>query len=188
MKKILVLTALCLVFSWAHIAAQTSGQSDGIEISFTFNRQGGFASNQFAVWVEDSGGRLVKTLYATKFTADGGWERREESIPLWVRKSGLANLKKPEIDAFTGATPRTGAQTYRWDGRDKNGLPVSPGEYRVCLEGSLRSENRVLYSAAVTVGSGTSGTPAEAEVKPVYFGSGTKERGMIENVKVSYRR
>jgi len=154
-----------------------------MEISFTYNSQRGFSSNQFAIWIEDCQGNLVTTLYTTKFTAAGGWSKRPNSLPLWVQKSGLSALAKKEIDAFTGATPKTGAQCYRWDGKDKNGNLAAPGEYRVFLEATLRDQNRVLYSASFTP---VSGRHAEAEVKAEYFGSGTAERGMIEKVKVLF--
>ena len=177
MKKLLIIV-FCFVCSWVY--AQNNPGS--IDVSFVFNRQNGFSTNQYALWIEDSQGNLVKTLYATKFTATGGWAKRPESIPLWVSKSGLSTMAKNDIDAFTGATPRTGTMNYRWDGTDKNGKPLGPGEYKVFLEATLRGENRVLFSASVSLGS-----HVETEAKPVYFGSGTKERGMIENVKLVYR-
>jgi len=192
MKKICFITVFCLVLSCTQIATQNSANPANTnpasaEISFVFNRQSGSSSNQYAVWVEDSRGNLVKTLYATRYTANGGWERRAQSIPLWVSKSGLSTMAKKDIDAFTGATPRTGTQNYRWDGTDKNGNRLAAGEYRVFLEATLRGENRVLYSATVTLGSG-SDSPAEAQVRTEYFGNSTSERGMIEGVRVVYRQ
>jgi len=186
MRKLSFIAVFCLLFSWTHIAAQSPASISGAEISFSFNKQSGFSSNQFAVWIEDSKGNLVKTLFATKYTASGGWAKRASSIPLWVNKSGLSGLDKKDIDAFSGATPRTGALNYRWDGTDKNGGRVAPGEYRVFLEATLRDDNRVLCSASITPGSGT-GNLVEAEIKTMYFGSKTNERKMIENVKVLYR-
>jgi len=188
MRKVCFISVFCLVLSLACVAAQSAANpTANVEISFVFNRQSGSSSNQYAVWVEDSRGNLVKTLYATRYTANGGWERRAQSIPLWVSKSGLSTMPKRDIDAFTSATPRTGTQTYRWDGTDKSGNRLAAGEYRVFLEATLRGENRVLYSASVTPGSG-SGSPVEAEVRMEYFGNSTRERGMIEGVKVVYRR
>ena len=189
MKKLLVFAVLCSAIAWT-LAAQNPAPQGGLEISFVFNRQVGMSSNQYAVWIEDGGGRFVKTLFATKFTATGGWARRPQSIPLWVQKSGLSGLDKKEVDAASGATPRTGAVSYRWDGRGANGAPLT-GEYRVFLEATLRGDTRVLYSAAFTLGGQAGGLQAqgavEAEVKSAYFGDRTGERRMIENVKVVYR-
>ena len=192
MKKVLLIAVFCSVLSLACVAAQGNANPPNanpadVEISFVFNRQTGSSSNQYAVWVEDSSGSLVKTLYATRYTANGGWERRPQSIPLWVSKSGLSTMPKKDIDAFTSATPRTGSLSYGWDGTDKNGNRLAAGEYRIFLEATLRGENRVLYSASVTLGSG-SGSPVEAQVRAEYFGSSTRERGMIEGVRVVYRQ
>jgi len=188
MKKVCFISVFCFFISCTpQVATQNATNPASVEVSFVFNRQSGSSSNQYAVWVEDSRGNLVKTLYATRYTANGGWERRPQSIPLWVSKSGLSALPKRDIDAITSATPRTGTQNYRWDGTDKNGNRLAAGEYQVFLEATLRGENRVLYSAAVTLGSGT-GSPVEAQVKADYFGSGTSERGMIEGVRVVYRQ
>jgi len=184
MRKICLIAVFCLFFSWENLAAQNSAFTTGAEVSFGFTRQSGFSTNQFAIWIEDSRGNLVKTLYATKFTAGGGWSKRPQSIPLWVQKSGLSAMDKKDVDALTGATPRTGALRYRWDGLDKNGNRAAAGEYRLLLEATLREDNRVLYSAPFTLGSGTAGS---AVVNATYFGSSTKERGMIENVKVIFR-
>ena len=142
MKRILCIAVFGLVFF--RLPAQNAVPQSGVEISFVFNRQSGFASNQFAVWIEDGRGNHVRTLFATRFTASGGWQRRPLSIPLWVRQSGLSALNSREIDGFSGATPRTGAVSYRWDGRDRNGNPAAVGEYTVFLEATLRNENRVL--------------------------------------------
>ena len=38
-----------------------------LEISFRFQR-GGIASSQYAIWIEDETGKLVRTLYVTSFT------------------------------------------------------------------------------------------------------------------------
>jgi hypothetical protein len=183
MKKILFGIVFCLTLSGIH--AQNS-VSSGIEISFTYNRQSGMASNQFAVWIEDSPGKLVRTLFATRYTASGGWEKRPLSIPLWVKQSGISNLSKKEIDAFTAATPRasSSALKYRWDGTDKDGNRAAVGEYQIFLEATLRNENKVLYSAPFTLGGSTM---LEMIIKTHYTGKNAKEQKMIENVKVFYR-
>lgn len=165
----------------AGVFAQTSSGPGTVEVSFTYTRQGGFGSNQFALWIEDAQGRHVKTLYATRFTASGGYAKRPQSIPDWVKLSGLAGMNKAQVDAFTGATPRTGVLSYRWDGTNQAGEALPPGEYQVFLEASLRNENRVLYSATVHLGASS----GPVELQPRYFGNDTKVRAMISGVKVS---
>ena len=185
MKRLIFV--LCLFLVWMNLSAQSSNSPLRMEISFIFNRQGGSSSNQYAVWIEDNQGNLVKTLFATKFTAGGGWEKRPQSIPLWVQKSGLSRLDKKDVDAFTGATPRTGVQKYTWDALDKNGNPVAEGEYNVFLEATLRAENKVVYSSSFVLENGHDDGPYVAETKVTYFGSSTGERKMIESVKVLFQ-
>jgi len=156
-------------------------QETRVEVSFDFTRQGGIASNQFVVWIEDAQGQYVRTLYATRWTAIGGWRRRESSIPQWVRQSGLAGRNQAHIDALAGPTPRTGTIRHVWDGRNYAGQPVPPGEYRVFVEASLRWENRVVYTAAIRLGE-----TGRVNATPEFFGDRTQERGMIGPVTVTF--
>jgi len=124
-----------------------------VVISFEFTRQSGSASNQYAVWIEDTDGRLVRTLYASRWTANGGYRTRPDSIALWAERSDLANMSRSDVDAVSGATPRGVTQTYyTWDLTDANGAAVLTGEYVVFVEGTLRWKNYVLYSAAIEIG------------------------------------
>ena len=187
MKRFLVFFMLLIAMGLmgcgrsAAVVAQPTEADAVAEMSFSFTRQSGTASNQFAVWIEDAQGRYVKTLYATRFTADGGWKRRETSIPLWVSQSGLAGMIKPEIDSLTGATPRTGTLVYRWDGTDSRNTTLPHGDYVIFLEGTLRGANQVIYRAAIRPGQG----PATPEVTVEYIGSPPgNERSMISAVTV----
>ena len=183
MKRFFVFFALLTALFLTCAAAQQNSaarQQAAAELTFSFTRQSGAASNQFAVWIEDSNGRYIKTLYATRYTANGGWRRRETSIPVWVRQSGLAGLTNAQIDVLTGATPRTGSLTYTWDGTDSLGAAVPSGDYIIFLEGTLRWENQVLYRAQIRFGRG----PADAEVSVEYTGDPGAERVMIGNVAV----
>jgi len=163
-----------------------------IIISFDYEKQSGYASNQFAVWVEDTTGNFIKTLYATKFTANGGYKNRPDSIPLWVEKSDVASMQKSEVDAITGATPKTGKLSYTWDLTDENGNEVSPGQYIFFVEGSLRWQNRVLYSGTVEVGKDSVTIEADAEF--FYESSGNQsslsdnspENNMISSVVLNF--
>jgi hypothetical protein len=152
-----------------------------VEVSFTFTRQSGSGSNQFAVWVENSQGTHVKTLYATKFTANGGWKRRALSLPLWVKKSNLAGMDKKAVDAITGPTPKNGMLRYTWDGRDSGGRALPDGDYKVFVEATLRNENSALYTAAIKLGGNGQVTAT------VQYSGGSAERGMIGPVTVIYR-
>jgi hypothetical protein len=126
--------------------------TSSLVISFDYAKQSGSASNQFAVWIEDESEECVRTLYATRFTADGGYELRPESIPTWVEKAIL----KSNVDAISGATPKAGTLSYTWDFTDDTGNPVDvTGTYTFFIEASLRWNNRVLFSGEVDANSGT---------------------------------
>ncbi|MCC8190485.1 MAG: DUF2271 domain-containing protein [Planctomycetes bacterium] len=153
-----------------------------VEITLDFGRQAGMASNQFAVWMADADGRLVKTLYVTRYTARGGWKARKESLPRWVADSGVAQAPAAAIDAVSGATPSSRKVRYVWYCDDEAGKPVPPGKYTVVVEASLRWENRALFQAMVD----TSGASVTVKPAPDYFGNSAAERGMVTNVAVQW--
>jgi len=164
-----------------------------IVITFDYVRQSGSASNQFAIWIEDMDGNYINTVYATKWTANGGYVSRPDSIAMWVEKSGIATMPDYYVDAISGATPgKSASQSFTWNLRDINGETVSPGEYRVFLEGTLRWKNRVIYSCVIGIGN----TPAtvQADAEYIYEASdrqaaltvGSPENAMIGTVTVSF--
>ena len=159
------------------------GARTRVEIAFDYVRQSGTASNQFAVWIADAEGKIVKTLVATGFTSGrGGWKSRKEALPQWVADSGIATMKDAQIDAFARATPQSGAVRSVWYCDDAEGARVPGGSYSVNVEATLRGENRVLYRSAVRL----YGENAESRPEPTFFGPGTAERGMLTNVVVRF--
>ncbi|MCL2519338.1 MAG: DUF2271 domain-containing protein, partial [Oscillospiraceae bacterium] len=144
-------------------------------------------------WIEDMDGNYVATVYATKFTANGGYKNRPDSIPTWVSKSGLANMSKADVDAIAGATPKAGEVSYSWNLTDANGETVPPGGYRFIVECSLRWKNRVVYSGVIEVG-GEAAAMVEADVEFIYESSDnhpaltddSNENGMIKSVTAKF--
>jgi hypothetical protein len=182
---LVVIIGVVLVLTNATGQSATSQSAAAVaEISFSFTRQSGSASNQFAVWIEDTQGRHVKTVFATNYTANGGWRLRETSIPQWVKQSGLANMTRAQIDALSGATPRNGNLTYQWDGTDSGNVVLPPGDYVIILEATLRWANQVYYSAPIRLGQG----PATPEVTVEYIGNPGAEQSMIRDVTVKTLR
>jgi hypothetical protein len=159
-----------------------SDASPHLEIAFDYQRQSGIASNQFAVWIEDAAGRPVKTLYATRFTATGGWRKRKASLPQWVAAVRPETLSSQRIDAMTGATPAGGRLRYTWDLTDENGDRVSRGTYRYVLEANLRWDNRVVYSDTIEVG----GPTQHSRPKREFTGDAGPEQEMIRHVAATY--
>ena len=121
MRRFVLILPLILILALAGCATGTqaqpgvvpSGQA-AVTVTFDFQKQSGNVSNQFAVWIEDADGNYIKTLYATRFTAIGGYKNRPDAIPVWMEKSGLTDMSG--VDAITGATPPSGALKYFWPG------------------------------------------------------------------------
>ena len=120
MKKI-ILTILIIftAFSVNISAEELSIQKNTISISFDFSKKLRLASNQFAVWVENEKGMLVKNLFVTDFTARKGWEKRPESLPSWRK-----NVKDTDIDGISSVTPKSGKIQLQWDIKNENEEPV----------------------------------------------------------------
>jgi len=153
------------------------GAPGTLTVTFDFERQSGHASNQFAVWIEDTDGNLVKTLYATKFTAKGGYKNRPDSLAAWVaRARGVT-----DFDAVAGATPKSGPLAYVWDLTGEDGGAAPAGTYRFFVEGTLRWKDYVLYTGEIGVGGAgamTMGVRSSFSESP--------ESGMIANVRAEY--
>ena len=185
-KLCLVLFTISLILPGGEkysFSKSTEDKSRGIlEISFDFKRQGTIASNQYAVWIEDDKGKLIKTLYVTRYTAKGGYLYRKECLPTWVEKAKPSSLTSTVIDAITSATPSSGTQRYLWDGRDEGGNYVEPGRYRFYIEATLYWTNRVLYSGAFLYG----GENQENIPITVKYFDGQSNKDMIQNVKAKY--
>lgn len=189
-----ILISICMILL-VGCAAQTTAttvqrQDDIVAITFDFSKQSGYASNQFAVWIEDANGKLVKTLYVTQFTANGGYEKRPDAIPVWVERSGIA--KDTALDANSGATPKSGSLRYVWDLTDETGARVADGTYMFYVEGTLRWKNHVLFSGEIDLNG--EAVSAEATAQYTYLASEdqaaltdeSSEHAMIQNVAAAY--
>ena len=132
-------------------------KASSVELSFNYEKQGGAGSNQWAVWIENSKGEVVRTLYVSSFTTKGrgsangqrrrGYTFRPTCVPTWVKNAKAEEMTDEQIDAITGATPSaSGKQTYTWDFKDAQGKTVPAGEYKICLEATLYFESIILYS------------------------------------------
>ena len=50
------------------MAMPAMAQGKTLEVSFDYQRQSGPGSNQYAVWIENEKGEVVKTLFVTSFS------------------------------------------------------------------------------------------------------------------------
>lgn len=170
--------SILLLFASAMVFVACSGKPGSAELSFNYAKQPGGGSNQYAVWVENAQGQVVKTLFVTEFTAKGrsrdgqkpprGYTFRTSCVPTWVQHAQAESLSDEQIDAFTGATPaQSGIQTFVWDFTDQAGRPVAKGEYRFYLEATYNGESVITYCAPVKYGAAPGELPYEtSEMAP----------------------
>ena len=188
MKKALFILIICAVPALMAFLAPKAGD---LEISFNYDKKPGAGSNQYAVWIENAQGQVVKTLFVTQFTSKGrsrggakaerGYTFRPTCMPTWVKHVDAENLSDEQMDAFTGATPASsGVQTFIWDFTDQAGKPVPAGEYRFYVEATYNGPSIVTYSGTVSSGQ----KAGDLEFKTEYVEESEDRKDMISDVRV----
>lgn len=158
-KIVIIMGMLLCVAGYAQKKKAYQSKSKSLEVSFNYQRQAGPGSNQYAIWIEDDKGEVVKTLFVTSFTTKGrvrgneqpmrGYIKRPACVPSWVKASKADDLTDQQLDAFTGATPQTsGEQSYSWDFTDQQGKVVKKGNYKVIVEATLYNKSRIKYTGS----------------------------------------
>ena len=188
MKKAFFILILCAIPALMAFLAPKAGD---LEISFNYDKKPGAGSNQYAVWIENAQGQVVKTLFVTQFTSKGrsrggakaerGYTFRPTCMPTWVKHVDAENLSDEQMDAFTGATPASsGVQTFIWDFTDQAGKPVPAGEYRFYVEATYNGPSIVTYSGTVSSGQ----KAGDLEFKTEYVEESEDRKDMISDVRV----
>ena len=155
MKKYFIAMMAAMLLSMPTMAQK--GKAKSLEVSFNYQKQAGPGSNQYAVWIENEKGEVVKTLFVTSFTTKGrvrgneqpmrGYVKRPNCVPTWVKTVKANDLSDQQLDAVTGATPQAGGQqTFTWDFIDQQGKKVKQGKYRVMVEATLYQASDIIYS------------------------------------------
>ncbi len=108
MKKIIASILLCttIALTWAE------------KISVAVNPGKSYSNRapQLAVWIEESDGTYIDTLFVTKKASENKWigspkDGRPESLPDWYKSKGqnpAAKISQDQLDATTSATPKKG--------------------------------------------------------------------------------
>ena len=162
MKKIFSAIIAIMLLAIPAVALSKKGKTakaNSLEVLFNYQRQAGPGSNQYAVWIENEKGEVVKTLFVTSFTTKGrtrgneqpmrGYIKRPACVPTWVKASKANDLTDQQLDAFTGATPQaSGTQTFTWDFTDQQGKAVQKGTYKVFVEATLFNASTITYSGS----------------------------------------
>jgi len=160
----------------------SSASGKRLEISFSYSKQRLIASSQYAFWIEDMDGNYIDTIYVTEWTAQGGFSYRPHSIPQWVSVANPGSMNETEIDAISGATPRSGDYTVTWDFTDRNGNPLTGTEYRFFIEGTMNNEDDVLFTGIINIGN-----EAWTQTPTPHFSIPDSEyKEMLTNITVSF--
>ncbi|MCR4860432.1 MAG: DUF2271 domain-containing protein [Bacteroidales bacterium] len=187
MRKVLSSLLLCAA---AALMASCAPKPGSLEISFNYTKQAGPGSNQYAVWIENAQGQVVKTLFVTEFSSKGrsrdgskparGYTYRTSCVPTWVKHVDAENLTDEQMDAFTGATPaESGVQTFAWDFTDQAGKMVPKGTYRFYVEATYNGASVVTHCGEVGFGAPAADLPVETS-----YTEKTEDRiDMITDVK-----
>ncbi len=124
-----------------------------VMIAFDYQRMRKLASDQLAVWIEDTQGQHVRTLLVTRFTAGGGYQQRAEALPDWQKVFQPATASQKALDAVSSATPQSGPVAVIWDCRNQAGEAVPAAAYIYRVEANIEWSKTALWQGTVTVGS-----------------------------------
>lgn len=161
-----------------------------LEVSFNYQKLPGPGSNQYAVWIENDKGDVVRTLFVTSYTTKGrtrpgeepmrGYVKRPNCVPTWVKQAKAAEQNDQQLDAFTGATPKTGGtQIFTWDFTDQQGKAVKKGTYKVFVEATLYQASDIIYTGTFS----TKDKAGEIKLTSTLTEPDEKHKDMVTNVK-----
>jgi hypothetical protein len=129
-----------------------------------------------AVWVEDAGGRPVRTLSVWVNTSGRGPRYIRELRRWFSMERSQEDAGGPDLVAtVSSATRLPGQYTVTWNGRDDRGTVVDQGSYRLVIEAAREHGSYQLMQQDLTLGA-----------KPVAADLGSNEE--IGRARVEYRR
>jgi hypothetical protein len=133
-----------------------------------------------AVWLENEGGELVKTIFVSNELAQGAFTVEGDICPDWIKKSHWEKASQAEVDAVSGPTPAVGTGSFSIDLK-KFGL--SPGVYFFCMQVHIEENYNILYKGKISLGQ------KPAEFQPEVFYSPAKYAGaedLIHDVRARF--
>jgi hypothetical protein len=179
--KRLVLSILIIV---CFLIAKNEAFCSQVIITYDWSRIPTHGSNQIAIWVEDLSGKYVRTLFATKFTAKGGYLKRPLALGEWAAKFDLPNASAGKVDAITGATPQTGKQTVSWDCTDEKGENVPDGIYIIRMEANIQDAKKMYFRGEIGVGGNDQQVSGEITYSTSELADGNI---LFKDVSIEYR-
>ena len=186
MKKLFITLSILMLTGMLFnpLFARGNKTEKKVTVSYQWTRIHTHGSNQIAVWIENTKGKLICTLFATHFTATGGYLKRPVSLSEWTKKSGLKNFTKQEVDAVTGATPSSGKQTLTWNCKDKTGKAVPDGTYIVRMEANILDKDKMFFTGKILTGGKDDQTKGKITFSKPGLANGNV---LIKDVVVEYK-
>lgn len=132
-----------------------------------------------AIWIEDQGGKIVKTLYVSQELSDTAY-KMGNACPDWVKVANWSAMPKADVAAVTAPTPSVGTGDMTFDLAK---LGLAPGTYGFRFQVHISETYNILYRGQFT----TSGPDAEVALETVY-GPGKLETTdqFVRDVEVRY--
>lgn len=161
MKKHYLVLFVLISGCFSSVFSMQKNPEKKVIITYTWSRIQSHGSNQIAIWIEDARGNHICTLFATHFTTSGGYIKRPLSLSEWTAKFNLKNASKEEVDAVTGATPKSGEQCFTWNGKDRSGKALPAGKYIVRMEANILDADKMFFRAEVRIGGDDQKTTGE---------------------------
>ena len=188
--KTLDLRSSLLTLGRAQASSALPSFNRRLEVSFDYQRQAGPGSNQYAVWIENEKGDVVKTLFVTSYTTKGrarggeqpkrGYIVRPACVPTWVKTVKADEKTDQQLDAVTGATPQAGGtQTFTWDFTDEQGKAVPQGNYKVVVEATLFFDSDIIYLGTFS----TKDKEGDVKLTSTLTKEDEQHKNMVTNVK-----
>jgi len=174
----LALTAILVsVFSSLGISANAAGK---LEVRFLYLEPGSVdPTYHTAMWIEDSDGKLVKTLFVSNELSSTEY-KSGKACPDWVKQSGWAKAPKSQVDAVTGPTPNVGSGSMTFD-LGQLGLPE--GVYRFRFQVHITEGYNLLFQGQFSTGKSEQALKIETLYQPSKPDIGTD---VVRDVRVYY--
>jgi len=159
---LLILTANMVGFSFV-LAEPVAGK-----LQLTYLVTTDDASRFTAVWLENEGGELVKTLFVSSELAQGAFTVEGDICPDWIKKAHWEKASQADVDAVSGPTPSVGSGSLSFDLKK---LGISPGVYFFCMQIHIHDNYNILYKGEIRLGEKPAEAQAEVSYSPARYAS-----------------
>lgn len=151
-----------------------------IEVAFVFGSPEGFQpSYQTALWLQDTKGQYVKSLFVSEYLAYGGFN--DPTIcPDWIKVANWDKATEADYDAVSRPTPPVGENALSINLKDK-GIP--PGTYEYLLEVHLVEKFNILCKGQIEIGNQAAESKPEVSYLPDKY---PEAEGVVSSVAVKY--